>query len=307
MSEYVYAGLTSQTIDLFIRDSSSTTGQGLTGLAYNSGSLVASYRKGATGSRVAITLATQTVTGAYSSGGFVEIDATNMPGCYRLDLPNAAVDTAGFVTVFLKGATNMVPVALRIDCRPLPADVKQFGGTNGTFASGIPEVKAASIANSAIATATFATGATLPRVTLVDTCTTNTDMRGTDNAALAVTALSTAVWTSTIAGRIDVAVSSRLAPTTANRTLLVAADGSVTAVLDPASRAAILTEQLIESYAADGAAPTVAQALMMILQHHQQKSVSGTTVTIKKLDKSTTASTYTLDNATDPTSITRAT
>lgn len=127
MSEYVYAGLTSQTIDLFVRDSASTTGQGLTGLAYNSGSLVASYRKGAAGSRVAITLATQTVTGSFSSGGFVEIDATNMPGVYRLDLPNAAVDTAGFVTVFLKGATNMVPVALRIDCRPVPADIKQIG------------------------------------------------------------------------------------------------------------------------------------------------------------------------------------
>lgn len=81
----------------------------------------------------------------------------------------------------------------------------------------------------------------------------------------------------------------------------------VNAELDSASRAAILTQELIESYAADGAAPTVAQALMMILQHHQQKSVSGTTVTIRKLDKSTTASTYTLDSATDPTSITRAT
>lgn len=82
---------------------------------------------------------------------------------------------------------------------------------------------------------------------------------------------------------------------------------TVRAELDSASRAAILTQELIESYAADGAAPTVAQALMMILQHHQQKSVSGTTVTIKKLDKSTTASTYTLDSASDPTSITRAT
>ena len=81
----------------------------------------------------------------------------------------------------------------------------------------------------------------------------------------------------------------------------------VRAELDPTSRAAILTQELIESYAADGAAPTVAQALMMLLQHHQQKSVSGTTVTIKKLDKSTTAGTYTLDSATDPTSITRAT
>lgn len=68
---------------------------------------------------------------------------------------------------------------------------------------------------------------TIARVTLVDTCTTNTDMRGTDNAALAATALSTAVWTATIAGRIDVAVSSRLAPTTANRTIAVSAAGAV--------------------------------------------------------------------------------
>ncbi len=41
--------------------------------------------------------------------------------------------------------------------------------------------------------------ATLARVTLVDTTTTNTDMRGTDNAALAATALSTAVWTTGLA------------------------------------------------------------------------------------------------------------
>jgi hypothetical protein len=128
MSEYVYAGLTSQTIDIFLQDSSSTTGQGLSGLVFNSASFVASYRKGATGSRTAITLATQTVGGAFSSGGFVEIDATNMKGVYRLDIPNAAVDTEGFVTLYLYGATNLLPTALRIDCRPLPVDVKKFGG-----------------------------------------------------------------------------------------------------------------------------------------------------------------------------------
>ena len=138
MSEYVYAGLTSQTLDIFLQDSSSSTGQGLAGLVFNSASLVASYRKGATGSRTAITLATQTVGGAYSSGGFVEIDATNMKGVYRLDIPNAAVDTEGFVTLYLYGATNLLPTALRIDCRPLPADVRKFGGTAGTFASGVP-------------------------------------------------------------------------------------------------------------------------------------------------------------------------
>ena len=127
MSEYLYAGLTSQTIDIFLQDSSSSTGQGLAGLLFNTASLVASYRKGATGSRVAITLATQTVGGAYSSGGFVEIDATHMKGVYRLDLPNAAVDTEGFVTLYLYGATNLLPTPLRIDCRAVPADVKKIG------------------------------------------------------------------------------------------------------------------------------------------------------------------------------------
>ena len=59
-------------------------------------------------------------------------------------------------------------------------------------------------------------------VVLVDTTTTNTDMRGTDNAALAATALSTATWTGTLATNIgttnttvatnlDATVSSRLA------------------------------------------------------------------------------------------------
>jgi hypothetical protein len=54
-----------------------------------------------------------------------------------------------------------------------------------------------------INTAAFAPGATVPRVTLVDTTTTNTDMRGTDGAALAATALSSATWTNTRAGYID--------------------------------------------------------------------------------------------------------
>lgn len=76
------------------------------------------------------------------------------------------------------------------------------------------------------------------RVTLVDTCTTNSDMRGTDNAALAATALSTAVWTTTIAGRIDVAVSTRLAPLVAGRDIAVAATTGAVA-LDSATQTKI--------------------------------------------------------------------
>lgn len=70
---------------------------------------------------------------------------------------------------------------------------------------------------------------------------------------------------------------------------------------------AVLTTQMTESYSADGAAPTLAQALFGIQQFQQEKNVSGTTMTVKKLDGLTTAATFTLDSATAPTAITRAT
>ena len=70
---------------------------------------------------------------------------------------------------------------------------------------------------------------------------------------------------------------------------------------------ALLTTQMTESYAADGVAPTLAQILFLIQQFQQEKNISSTTMTVKKLDGSTTAATFTLDSATAPASITRAT
>lgn len=108
----VLKGATSQILYVFIRDSSATTGVGLTGLAFNTGSLVASYVRPAA-ARSAITLATQTTTGAFSSGGFVEVDATNMPGIYRLDIPDAVFATGvDSAVVMLNGAANMEPVVI---------------------------------------------------------------------------------------------------------------------------------------------------------------------------------------------------
>lgn len=178
MSESVYAGLTSQTVDVFLGDSSSTTGAGLTGLVYNSSGLSCYYRKGATGSATSITLATQTVGGAWSSGGFVQIDATNMPGVYRFDVPNAVVDSEGFATVYFSGATNLVPTAIRIDCRPIPSDLKKIQ----TDAQSVTDLK--DFADAGYDPATNK----VQGVLLVDTTTTNTDMRGTDSAFLAASA-----------------------------------------------------------------------------------------------------------------------
>lgn len=112
----ILGGSTSVSVNLFIQDSSSTTGAGLTGLVFNTSSLVAYYAL-PRAAAVAITLATlAAVTSSYSSGGFKEIDATNMPGWYRLDIPNAAlVGSNRFVSLHLKGATNMAPLPLEIE------------------------------------------------------------------------------------------------------------------------------------------------------------------------------------------------
>ena len=163
------------------------------------------------------------------------------------------------------------------------------------------------------------------RVTLVDTTTTNTDMRGTDNAALA------ASWTSTRAAYLD---SVLLAQNANQRTVQVtgsnhvAADvhesqpGSIhattfdTGAIDAAALATdavaeivsgVLTTQMTESYRATNAAPTLAQAAFELIAHMGEAGISGTTKTLRKIDGSTTAKTYTLDSSTAPTSITEAT
>ena len=126
-------------------------------------------------------------------------------------------------------------------------------------------------------------------VTLVGTTTTNTDMRGTDSAA---TAFDLAV--------VDANVDAILVDTS------ITIPDQITALND-ISVSDILTTQMTESYAADGVAPTIEQALLLIQQTIGDFSIAGTTITVKELDGSTTAATYTLDDGTNPTSRTRTT
>jgi len=64
---------------------------------------------------------------------------------------------------------------------------------------------------------------------------------------------------------------------------------------------------MTESYAADGAEATPEQALYQIWGMLTEFAISGTTLTVKKLDGSTTAMTFTLDDGTTPTALNRAT
>jgi len=89
----------------------------------------------------------------------------------------------------------------------------------------------------------------------------------------------------------------------------VSATASIT--LDPAiiytvKPDATMTTQMTEGYAADGVAPTPTQALFRIMQNICEFSISGVTLTTKKIDKSTQAEAYELNDPNKPTQRTRS-
>ncbi len=97
-----------------IEDSAATTGAGKTGIAWNTSSFVAWYSVDGA-APVQITLALGVV-GTWSSGGFVAVDGTNMPGTYELGVPNAVYASGGKnATILLWGASGGSPAHVDID------------------------------------------------------------------------------------------------------------------------------------------------------------------------------------------------
>lgn len=99
-NESVYTvaqGSTSQTIELYL---------GVTGLTPTTTGLVAHYVRSKS-APVQIPLVAQTPTGSWISGGFCQISASNVPGLYRLDVPDAAfAQGAENVTIYVRGAAG---------------------------------------------------------------------------------------------------------------------------------------------------------------------------------------------------------
>ena len=90
-------GSTSQSIEMYL---------GSTGLTASTNNLSARYNRTRTAS-VSIPLVARTIAQAWTAGGFAEVDATNMPGVYRLDLPDAALAAgADDVTIVVRGASG---------------------------------------------------------------------------------------------------------------------------------------------------------------------------------------------------------
>jgi len=152
-----------------------------------------------------VSLATQTVTGAHTDGGFVEIDATNMPGVYRLDLSDAILATGvNSVVVMLKGATGMAPLTLEIQL--IDADLlnaTSLGLTNldatvssrSTYAGGAVASVTGNVGGNVVGSVASVTGA-VGSVTAGVTVTTNNDKTGYGLSAAAVQAVWDALLTS---------------------------------------------------------------------------------------------------------------
>ena len=87
-----------------------------TGLTYNTAGFYVTYcRPGS--AAVPVTIVNQTVSGAWASGGFVEINSSLMPGMYRFDVPNAALAAGAeivYVTFHGYGSSATSTIAIQL-------------------------------------------------------------------------------------------------------------------------------------------------------------------------------------------------
>lgn len=344
----VKVAATSISLAVFIQDSSSITGAGLTGLVYNTSSLVC-YAVVPGSSAAAISLATlAAANSAWATGGFKEIDATNMPGWYRFDVPNTNISTGRSVGIHFKGATNMAPLALEIELTGWDNQDAVRGGMTAlpnaaaNAAGGLPVSSAGAldldemnvdieaiqaqtdklaftVANQVdcnvldwkSATAPAMTGDAYARLGAPAGASVSADVAAVkvDTAAVKV---QTDKFVFSVANQVDSNVIDWKGATAPAMTgdayaRLGAPVGASISADVAAIKASILTTALVESYNVDGAAPTLSQLLFLLLAFLTERSISTTTLTANKLDGSTAAATFTLNDATNPTAITRAT
>jgi hypothetical protein len=219
----VTVGVTDYTDYFYVTEDASSTnpGEPITGLLFSdieTGGSASYMRQGAV--RVDFTLVTQTVAGAHTPGGFVEVDATNMPGVYRCDFPDAAFASgADFVVlqIVVESSNNAVASPIKIELlnmdlrdavrggmSALPnAAAEAAGGlfTRGTGPGQIQQQvngqvdvnvqRLNNVAQSLLDLVDFVDAGYDPGtnqvngVKLVDTTTASGDMRGTDAAFLA--------------------------------------------------------------------------------------------------------------------------
>lgn len=303
MAKYsLVGGTTSKIAQLFIQDSSSTTGAGLAGLTNNSSGLKCHYIRDKDSASVAVAI-TSAAIGTFTSGGFIEVESSAMPGVYQFGVPNAAVSAnATSVIFYMFGATNMAPLPFELEITKTDNQDAVRGGmtalpnaaaqaANGLPTAGTGAFQISTSAGMVLVQRGSAAGQIDATSGIVNSNLTQT---------LGVTITSSAGYVPIDWGvMVNKTAAIALTNTTISVTQTVSA---VTAGVNING-----TSSLVESYASAGNPLTLAQSLYGITQLLSQKSISGTTLTTKKRDGSTTAKVYTLDSATLPTSISETT
>lgn len=127
----IVPGSTSQSIEMYL---------GVTGLTASTAGLTATYNR-TRSNRVPITLVNLTyMTDSWVSGGFKEVDATTMPGVYRLDLPNDALNAgADDVTIVVRGAAGTNGAVMTIKLLSVASDILSADLGSGTNAGTLNE------------------------------------------------------------------------------------------------------------------------------------------------------------------------
>jgi hypothetical protein len=106
---------TSRSLVVFIADTSSTTGGGLSGVTSASSGLVLEYRRQNQSTWTSVTPVAKTL-GTYVSGGIVADGG--LAGAYEVDFPDAAFASAAgveWVALRIRGVANMLPVLIEIE------------------------------------------------------------------------------------------------------------------------------------------------------------------------------------------------
>jgi hypothetical protein len=111
MNEIITVGSTSQLTDVFMQDSTVTTGAGKTGLAYNT--VTCYYKRQGESSWTAVSLVTMTQ-GTWTTRGFIEGDATHAPGMYEFGIPDACLAAGAKWCDFMFTATGAAPCPMRV-------------------------------------------------------------------------------------------------------------------------------------------------------------------------------------------------
>jgi hypothetical protein len=193
------AGLTSVMLPVFILDTTSTTGGGLSGVTHASSGLVLEYRRAGQSSWTSVTPVTKTL-GTYVSGGIVADGS--LSGAYEVDFPDAAF-AAGvrFVVCRVRGVANMLPVLIEIELDAVDYQTDAFGALKPTVAGRTLDVSSGGeagidFANIGSPTTTVnLSGTTVATVTTTTTATNVTTVNGLAANVITATSINTGAIT----------------------------------------------------------------------------------------------------------------